>query len=191
MPIPLLFIGAAAATGVFGVGKTLKAGIDNSTAKDINRTANRMIEDAKEELERARTACGVSLEKLGEQKLFILDKSINTFVASYEKLKNVDFQGSKGLEEINKIRMDKKMFSELKEMGSFAASFMGGALAGGVGGAMAAFGAYGAATKFAAASTGTAIASLSGATATNATLAFLGEVRWRPEVLEWPEEPPC
>ena len=56
MPIPLLFIGAAAATGVFGVGKTLKAGIDNSTAKDINRTANRMIEDAKEELERARTA---------------------------------------------------------------------------------------------------------------------------------------
>ena len=63
MPIPLLFIGAAAATGVFGVGKTLKAGIDNSTAKDINRTANRMIEDAKEELERARTACGVSLEK--------------------------------------------------------------------------------------------------------------------------------
>lgn len=174
MPIPLLFIGAAAATGVFGVGKTLKAGIDNSTAKDINRTANRMIEDAKEELERARTACGVSLEKLGEQKLFILDKSINTFVASYEKLKNVDFQGSKGLEEINKIRMDKKMFSELKEMGSFAASFMGGALAGGVGGAMAAFGAYGAATSFAAASTGTAIASLSGAAATNATLAFFG-----------------
>ena len=48
MPIPLLFIGAAAATGVFGVGKTLKAGIDNSTAKYINRTANRMIEDAKE-----------------------------------------------------------------------------------------------------------------------------------------------
>lgn len=174
MPIPLLFIGAAAATGVFGVGKTVKAGIDNSLAKDINREANHSIEAAKEELERARTACGVSLEKLGEQKIFILDRSINTFAASYEKLKNVDIEGSKGMEEMNKIRMDKKTFSDLKEMGSFAASFMGGAIAGGVGGAMAAFGAYGAATSFAAASTGTAIASLSGAAATNATLAFFG-----------------
>ena len=174
MPIPFLFIGAAAATGIFGVGKTVKAGIDNSTAKEINRGANSLIEEAKKELERSREACGVSLEKLGEQKIYILDKSVNTFIASFEKIKNVDFQDSQGLNELNKIRMDKKAFSDLKEMGNFAASFMGGAVAGGVGGAVAAFGAYGAATTLATASTGTAIASLNGAAATNATLAFFG-----------------
>ena len=36
MPLPLLFIGVAAATGTFGVGKTIKAGIDATKAKHIN-----------------------------------------------------------------------------------------------------------------------------------------------------------
>lgn len=174
MPIPFLFIGAAAATGVFGVGKTIKAGIDNSNAKDINRSANDRIETAKKELEKARKTCGTSLEKLGEEKLFILNNSINEFIASFEKLKNIDFSQSLGLEELNKMHMDKKTFSDLKEMGNFAASFMGGAAVGAAGGAMTAFGAYGAAMTFGAASTGTAIASLGGAAATNATLAFFG-----------------
>ena len=33
MPLPLLFIGIAAATGGLGVGKTIKAGIDVNNAK--------------------------------------------------------------------------------------------------------------------------------------------------------------
>lgn len=174
MPIPFLFIGAAAATGVFGVGKTIKAGIDNSNAKDINRSANNRIERAKEELDKARKSCGTSLEKLGEEKLYILNNSINQFIESFEILKNVDFTNSSGLDELNKMHMDQKIFTDLKEMGNFAASFMGGAAAGAAGGVMTAFGAYGAAMTFGAASTGTTIASLGGAAATNATLAFFG-----------------
>ena len=39
MPLPLLFIGIAAATGGLGVGKTIKAGIDANNAKKINKNA--------------------------------------------------------------------------------------------------------------------------------------------------------
>ena len=54
MPIPLLFIGLGAATAAAGVGKTVKAGIDNSRAKEINENANERIERASKNLDVAR-----------------------------------------------------------------------------------------------------------------------------------------
>lgn len=174
MPLPLLFIGAAAVTSVFGVGKTVKAGFDFSDAKIINEDANERIENASKELDKQRKAVGASLDKLGELKLFILNNSVKEFLASFEKIKNVDFAESEGLSELSKLHLDQKTFTDLREMESFAASFMGGTVAGAAGGAMAAFGAFSAATTFASASTGTAIASLSGVAASNATLAFFG-----------------
>ena len=174
MPLPLLFIGAAAVTGVFGVGKTVKAGIDNSEAKSINEDANSRVEIASKELDKQRKAVGVSLDKLGELKLFILNNSIKDFLASFERIKNVDFTESEGLSELHKLHIDQKTFADLREMESFASSFVGGTVAGAAGGAIAAFGAFGAASTLATTSTGTAIASLSGAAATNATLAFFG-----------------
>lgn len=77
---------------------------------------------------------------------------------------------------MNRLCIDSAEFEELKELGNFATSILGGVAGGALGGAITAFGAYSAAGTFAAASTGTAIASLSGAAATNATLAFLEEV---------------
>ena len=46
MPLPLLFIGIAAATGTFGVGSTIKAGVDANTAKLVNRSANEIVQNA-------------------------------------------------------------------------------------------------------------------------------------------------
>lgn len=37
MPIPLLFIAAGAGTALFGVGKGVKAGIDQKEASDTNK----------------------------------------------------------------------------------------------------------------------------------------------------------
>jgi len=174
MPLPLLFIGIAAATGGLGVGKTIKAGIDANNAKKINKNANEIVEASTEWLNTQRMACGNSLRQLGEQKLFILNSSITEFFDTFTKIKNVDFRESEGLEELKKFHVDEKEFVELKSMVSFAGSLAGGAVAGTAGGALAAFGAYGTAQALACASTGTAIASLSGAAATNATLAFFG-----------------
>ena len=174
MPLPLFFIGAAVATGAIGGGKTIKAVTDNTKANKINTLANTSVEAAKDELDRQRKAVSTALDKLGAEKLDILNHDVMDFVTSFEQIKNIDFQSSVGLEELKNLHIDQNTFPELKELGNFAIEVAGGAAAGAVGGALTALGAYGAATTFASASTGTAIATLSGAAASNATLAFFG-----------------
>jgi len=174
MPIPILFIGAAVATGALGGGKTVQAITDNAKADQINRLANAAVENAKAELETQRKAVSVSLEQLGEEKLNVLNNNVTDFVHTFEQIKNIDFQSSVGLDELQNLHIDHNTFEELKELGNFAVEIAGGAAAGIAGGALTALGAYGAATTLATASTGTAIATLSGAAATNATLAFFG-----------------
>lgn len=174
MPLPLFFIGAAVATGAIGGGTTIKAVADNTKANQINNQANTNVEQAKDKLDRQRKAVSTALDKLGAEKLDVLNHDVMDFVTSFEQIKNIDFQSSIGLDELKNLHIDENTFQELKELGNFAVGVAGGAAAGVVGGALTALGAYGAATTFATASTGTAIASLSGAAATNATLAFFG-----------------
>lgn len=174
MALPLVFIGLAAASAATGIGKTVKAGIDNSKAKSINENAEERVKEASKELDKARKQCGEALDSLGREKVVVLNSSVRSFINFFEKIKNIDFSQSVGLDELSKFHIDNKSFVELKELESFATSLVGGSLAGVAGGALTAFGAYSAATTFATASTGTAIASLSGAAATNATLAFFG-----------------
>ena len=99
MPLPLLFIGIAAATGGLGVGKTIKAGIDANNAKKINKNANEIVEASTEWLNTQRMACGNSLRQLGEQKLFILNSSITEFFDTFTKIKNVDFSNVNAINE--------------------------------------------------------------------------------------------
>ena len=174
MPLPLFFIGAALATGAIGGEKTIQAAMDNSKAKKINMIANDNIESARTQLERQRQEAGLSLDQLGKIKLDVLDHDVLDFVTTFEKIKNIDFQSSIGLDELKDLHIDQNTFTELKELGNFALEVAGGASAGAVGGALTAIGAYGAATTFASASTGTAISTLSGIAAQNATLAFFG-----------------
>lgn len=174
MPLPLLFIGIAVATGAVGLGAGTKAGFDQYHARLLNENTDERMAEAANTLNVYRKQCEHSLEKLGEEKLFVLNGNISVFLDTFTQIKNVDFQESDGLQEMNKLTVDKKEFRELVEMKNFAATVTSGLTAGAVGGALAAFGAYSAASTFAAASTGTAIASLSGAAASNATLAFFG-----------------
>jgi hypothetical protein len=174
MPLPFIPIIIGAAAAALGAGKTIKAAVDTKDANDYNRWANDKISDAKKHLEMCRKASNTMLEALGSKKLFVLDKGVTRFVSAFEKLQNVELEDSPGFDELNKFRLDKQSFTELKEMGGYAASVLGGAAGGALGGALAAFGAYSGVMTFGAASTGTAIAALSGAAATNATLAFLG-----------------
>ena len=174
MPLPLLFIGIAAATGGLGVGKTIKAGVDSYSASNINKSANQIVEESTNYINAQRKACGDSLKQLGEEKVFILNNNMTEFLDTFTKIKNVDFRETEGLLELSKLKIDEQDFVELRELANFAISLAGGSVAGTASGALAAFGAYGAAQALACASTGTAIASLSGAAATNATLAFFG-----------------
>ncbi len=174
MPIPFLFIGIAAGAAALGVGKSIKAGVDQKDANETNEYAERIIERASEKIKTCRNNCGKAIDKLGTCKIGILDNSVRPFVAEFEKLNHVELTESTGLNELQKMVLDKKSFTELKELQSMATSMVGGLASGALAGALTAFGAYGAAGTLAAASTGTAIASLSGVAATNATLAFFG-----------------
>lgn len=174
MPIPLLFIGAAAVTGALGIGKSIKAGVDQKDANDTNERADYIIHGASDKIEKCRKNCCEAIENLGSCKINVLDNSIKPFIAEFEKLNHVELSDSQGLNELQKIVLDKKTFTELKDLQSIATSMAGGLASGALAGAITAFGAYGAAGALATASTGTAIASLSGAAATNATLAFFG-----------------
>lgn len=174
MPLPVLFIGIAAAAGFLGTGMNAKAVVDNVSANNLNRSANELIGDSTKLLNSQRLACGDALSHLGSVKLFVLNSSMAQFLDSFSKIKNVDFRASESLDELNRLHVDAREFTEMKELVNFAGNMAGGAVAGAASGALIAFGAYGAAQALACASTGTAISALSGAAAANATLAFFG-----------------
>ena len=174
MPLPLVFIGVAVVTGGAGAGATVKAGVDHSKAKKINANTEERIAYTVDRLNILREQCGDALQCLGEEKLFVLSRSIASFLNTFTKIKNVDFADSEGLSELSKFHVDETTFEAIGELGHFAASLATGSIAGIAGGALTALGAYSAAATFATASTGTAISTLSGAAASNATLAFFG-----------------
>ena len=174
MPLPLLFIGAIAVTGMTGIGSGVKAGSDQKKAKKLNENSNSRLEASANRLENARVQCHDSLEALGKLKLSVLNGSMHNFLDLFTQLKNVDFRDSLGLEELKKFHIDQKEFEELAAPKNLVGSLAAGAIGGAAGGAITALGAYSAAGAFASASTGTAIASLSGIAAHNATMAFFG-----------------
>lgn len=175
MPIPLLFIGIGLGTAALGIGKGVKAGIDQKDANNTNAHAQSIVDDATKKAETSRKNSSKAIEDLGRKKVWVLDNSVETFIHLFEQLHNVELGASSGMDELKKFRIDKQAFGELKQMSAMASSIAGGLVGGAAAGALAAIGAYGGAmTLGACATTGTAIASLSGAAATNATLAFLG-----------------
>ena len=94
MPLPLVFIGIAAVTGATGVGATVKAGVDQSHAKSINDDSNTKITFAANRLEDQRQKCGEALQRLGEEKVFVLNNSINEFLNYYMGADSVEGSAS-------------------------------------------------------------------------------------------------
>lgn len=174
MPLPLIPIIIGAGAAALGIGKGAKAIRDNKKAQEINEDAQSLIDSAKDKLEEARDRTKNVLEILGEKKLDIYQYTLTDFVDKFERIKNVELESSTGLDELDKFKIDKASFAELKEVTILAGSMAGGTAAGAIAGGAVAFGAYSAAGALATASTGTAIASLSGVAASNATLAFFG-----------------
>lgn len=174
MPFPFIIAGAAIAAGIYGTKKGIDAYSDNRQANENNDEANSIVHQASKMIEKSRDDCKRAIDDLAQRKIQILNNSIKTFIAEFEKLNHVELSESKDLNELQNLVLDKNSFSELKHIQSLATSMIGGATSGVMAGALTAFGAYSAAGLLASASTGTAIASLSGAAATNATLAFFG-----------------
>lgn len=171
MPIPLI-IGVAA--GVAGAAKTGKALYDNKKASEANDTAKDIVIRAEWSLEKSREKCQAALTDLGAKKADTLANHVSTFITTFGKIKNIDFQHDGSLGNLTVKEFSNIVLKELKQDVSFVIDSGLGAGGGAMAGALTAFGAYNGTMMFATASTGSAISSYGGIAATNATLAWLG-----------------
>lgn len=171
MPIPLIIGVAVGAAGLYKAGRAV---YDNSEAESVNSSANHIVSSAEKRMDNVRKACDAALKELGQKKVDILSKNVKDFIATFEQIKNVDFQHDGNFDNLSADEFSDVVLGEMRESVSFVMSSGLGAGSGALAGALTAFGAYNGTMLFAAAGTGTAISSLSGVAATNATLAWLG-----------------
>lgn len=174
MALPLIVPIALSASGLFGLGKTVKAALDNNEAKNIAESGATVVADVEKALEIGKDGCNSALRVYGEQKVTVIGKEVQDFIHLFGQLKNVRLDNSPELDRLHVGDFTEVTLDDLKHSCSVAGEFAASAAAGAGAGALTAFGAYGGTMVLASASTGTAISTLSGAAATNATLAWLG-----------------
>jgi len=166
MPLPFILAGAAIA---FGLGQ----GMEALSNRDRRRQAEDQHNHQKELLEKTRSSCLASFERLGRSKVEVRDTEMRQFAVSFAKLKNVSLTDVPSMGDFPQ--------DTLEAMEKVATNFavdpevIGSSLAaGGAAGLAAASTAYVAVGALGVASTGAAISGLSGAAATSATLAWFG-----------------
>ena len=171
MPLPLILAGAAVVAAI-GVAASVKSKIDNDEASDINENAQKIYDEATENLDRCRKSVNSKLVKLGETKLALKKEVFPPFIGTFSRIKNVDYAGMELPEEFPPdISQDILAIRDITISMEEAVGGTAGALGAG---ALAGLAAYGSVGLLGTASTGAAISGLSGVAATNATLAWLG-----------------
>ena len=174
MPIPVVLIGVAAATGVLGLGKNIEAAIQNKNANSIVEEAQNIYETAKDRLEKQRDITSADLDDYGKIKLKSYYEDIGGFLQYFNCFKRVDVNGDINTGSVADKRSIKMNIKEMAQTSLTAKEIVQGGIATLGAGAVTGIAAYGGTMMFASASTGTAISALSGAAAQNATLAWLG-----------------
>lgn len=128
MPIPFLLTGLGVAAGVIGAGGHLSAKKTNEKAQKKSQDAQDLYNSAKHSLEQAQGKTERALLTLGYEKKNILDTSMRQFLDSYDKIKNVQFIKSVGINEISKFNIDQKDTIELRKMiGIYSSAIKSGA----------------------------------------------------------------
>lgn len=166
--IPILLGGVALASAFHGAKKGVDAVHDFSEAKERSNQASLLSESAQNNIKVASERAVDRLEKLANAKTEILIDSINSFVTNFEKIKNVNFQETEGIDELQDFDECKQELLEMKQTSITVKDVAMSSAASVAGGALLSYGTkaavMGAVTK----------GGLAGAAATNHTLALLG-----------------
>lgn len=130
MPIPFLLAGLGVAAGVIGAGGHLSAKETNERAQRVSQDAQDLYNNAKHTLEIAQNKTEKALVKLGYDKKNVLDTSMNQFLTTYDKVKQIQVKESIGIQEISKFTIDQQGAIQVREMtdiysSSFASSATG------------------------------------------------------------------
>lgn len=179
MPIPFIPIAIGAAAALHGVKKGMEAKSNMDEAQRINSSSQDYAKEAEDFIMMAKEKTNTAIEEFGKEKVRVLSESITVFVVEFEKIKNIDFSDSKGIDELRYFNPSSESFKQLKAASFEAKQVAVNGLAAIGSGALLAYGTYsvvmgGLGGLLVTATTGTALTSLSGVAATNATLAWLG-----------------
>lgn len=137
MPLPAILAGlAAAGVAALGVGAQVDAKDTNERAQAIVNDAQSLYNDVKHSLETAQEKTEQSLLRLGNSKKKVLETSINQFLISYERIKNIEMSESIGLDEIKKFSIEKQDAIQLREMSNIYHSTFASGVAGAATGAV-------------------------------------------------------
>lgn len=166
--IPIILGGIAAASAAHGVKKGYDAVQDFSAAKERSGEASFLSEAAQQNIKMTSERAIDRLQKLAYTKMDILSDSMTCFVTNFEKIKNVNFQETEGINELKKMGDYKQDLLEIKDTAVSFKEFAMGSAASIAGGALLSYGTK--AAVFGAVTHG----GLAGAAATNHTLALLG-----------------
>lgn len=120
MPIPLIIAGLAASA--VGVAGHLSAKETNERAETICRQAQCIYNEEKEMLESLQKETELSLIKLGDNKVQVLNDSMNRFVNNYSKVQLVEINYSTGLSELSRLTMDKQDVLQIAQMNDIYSS---------------------------------------------------------------------
>lgn len=131
MPLPAI-IGAIfmAGAAAVGIGAHADAKETNEQAQAVANNAINSYNNAKSSLEKAQGKTEQSLLNLGNSKKMVLETSLNQFLTSYERIKNIEMSDSVGLDEIKNFSLEKQDAIQLREMtdiyeSSFSSSVVG------------------------------------------------------------------
>lgn len=100
MPLPFLAAGIAI---LLGVKAHSKAGELNEQAKNIAEHAETMYKAQRQQTQKAKKKVLKELTRVGQQKKMILLHPMQSFLASYGKLKKVGLVNSQGIDELSRL----------------------------------------------------------------------------------------
>lgn len=113
--IPLILGAVSIASAAHGVKKGIEGANDLSAAKDLRYQAASLSKAAEKNMESANFRAMDRLEKLSVTKLHILSESMSDFIVNFERIKNIEFKESAGIDELKNFSEYKTELLELKE----------------------------------------------------------------------------
>ena len=128
MPVPLLLAGLGIGAALLGAGGHLSAKETNEKAQQISEEAQSLYNNAKHSLENVQGETEKSLLGLGYSKKKVLETSISQFLIAFDRIKNIEFSESIGLDEIKNFTLEKQDALQLREMSDiYQSTFSSGA----------------------------------------------------------------
>lgn len=116
MPLPFILGAIGVGSAILGAAGHAVAKEDNEKAQSIAQKAENLYTESKKSLEREIKKTERAMASLGNEKLKVLDTSMNTFIQNFDRIKRIQLGSSTGLNELSKLQIDEQGVLKLREL---------------------------------------------------------------------------